>query len=224
MKQKHSNQSGFTLIEVITATAVTGILFVVIMLFTSNSLVSTTVQSARSDLLREAQLGLDVVGTDIRLSANAEENNRWEDQHAPSAPSDLFSWVSDANTLVLATAAMDNDDDILFDDPLNYVTHKNNSVFFVENNTLYKRTLAADVSGNAAATTCPKNAATSSCLADRELMNNVVNFEVRYLSGDDEEVDPANARSVEVSVRLETTKYGRTLDAEYKTRMVFRNE
>jgi prepilin-type N-terminal cleavage/methylation domain-containing protein len=220
---KHS-ENGFTLIEIMTVTAVTGILLVIIMVFVSNSLVSTTVQSARSDLLREAQQGLDGIGRDIRLSASAEENNRWEDENAPGAPTDLLSWESDNDTLILATAAIDTENNVLFQDPLQYITYKNNVIYFVEGGTLFRRTLAADIADNAARTSCPKQYATSSCKADSELMNNVTDFSVRYLSGDDEEVTPPNARSVEISVKLQTTKYGRVLDAEYLTRMVFRNE
>jgi hypothetical protein len=207
-----------------TVTAVTGLLIVIIMVFVSNSIVTTSVETARSDLLREAQNGLDAIGQDVRLSATAEENNRWEDENAPGAPSDLLSWESDADTLILAAAASDADNTILFQDPLQYITYKDNIIYFVSNGTLYKRTLAADVIDNAAKTSCPKASASTACPADRVLMNNVTNFSVRYLNGDDEEVTPANARSIEVFVRLEKTKFGRALDAEYLTRMVFRNE
>lgn len=223
-KRLTNSSRGFTLIEIMTVTAVTGFLIVLIMVFVSNSLVTTSVESARSDLLREAQQGLDTIGKDVRASASAEENNRWEDTYAPNAPTDTLSWESDADTLILAAAATDTDNNVLFQDPLQYITYKNNVIYFVSDGTLYKRVLAADIPDNGAQTTCPQQYATTSCRADRVLMNNVTNFSIRYVNGDDEEVTPANARSVEITVTLQTIKYGRTLDAEYLTRMVFRNE
>lgn len=218
------NAKGFTLVEVIASTAITGILLIVVMNFTSSSMVSISVESARADLLREAQMGLDSINRDIRLSATAEVNNRWQDQNAPYAPSDLLSWTSDDDTLILATAALNDDEEVLFQDPLQYITYKNNMIFFVKDGTLFKRTLAADIADNATSTSCPKAAATTDCLADRELINNVSSFHVRYLDSDNQEVTPANARSIELSIHLQTRRYGRLLSAEYLTRMVFRNE
>lgn len=219
-----ATSKGLTLIELLVVVAITGMLFVVLMTFTANAIVSTSTESARASLLQDAQIGLDTIGRDIRLSANAEDNNRWPDNNAPSAPGNKFSWESDAHTLVLATAAMKADRTILFEDPLNYVTYKNNSIFFVQNGILYKRTVAANIANNSAQTTCPKASATTSCLADRILMNNVKTFTVQYYSGENAEVSPPDARSIKLTVQLETKKYGKTITANYVTRMVFRNE
>lgn len=227
MKQLRSDtplgQRGFTLLEVMVATIVTSLLMILVVTFMINTVAKNAVDSARADLLREAQLTLDNVGREIRLSANADEQNRWEDQNAPDAPTDLYSWASDGDTLILATAAMDAGHNILFSDALHYITSKNNNIYFVQNGTLYKRVLADPVADNAAQTSCPLDP-NDACPDDRELVHNVSGFGVKYFDNQNIEVDPALARSVELTLSLSTVRYGETLNAEFSTRTVFRNE
>lgn len=216
-------QDGFTLVEVLVATAITGILIVLIMTFLVNAVATNTIDSARADLLREAQLTLDVIGRDIRLSANADEFNRWEDSNAPGAPANELSWESDADTLVLATAALDSAKNILFTDPLHYVSSKNNNIYFVSDGTLYRRTLADPIANNAAETTCPPNPS-DSCEDDSILAEDVSNFSIRYFDNQNDEVDPTDARSIELTLEIAKEKYGEAIEANFSTRTVFRNE
>lgn len=220
------NQSGFTLTEIMVVVAITSLLMMVFMGFATNSLVNTSIESARSDLLREAQQALDTISQDIRLSSNADDLNRHPDDYNPNAASTPYGWVSDDTTLILATAAMDSSRNIIFEDPLHYSSLKNNKIYYVQDGTLYRRTLAADHVDNNARTSCPASATTPDCPADSVLINDTVQqFSIRYLNADDSEVAiPTEARSVELSIRLETTKFGRTLDTSYVTRTVFRNE
>ncbi len=217
--------SGFTLPEVIVALTMTGLLVGIVMSFMINSLTQYSITGARAELLNEAQIALDIAANDIRLSANADANNRWDDANGPGAPTDLQGWESDEDTLVLATAAENNSGDILFSDAANYVSHKNNSIYFVDSGKLYKRVLAApDVPANTAVTTCPASLASASCPADRLLLQNVESFVVRYFDEQNQEVAPDSARSVELDVKLKVVRYPESVFAEYKTRMVFRND
>ncbi|MDQ3123951.1 MAG: prepilin-type N-terminal cleavage/methylation domain-containing protein [bacterium] len=218
-------QSGFTIIEMLVASAVTGMMLIMVMTFLVNTLVNNSLTEARSDLLRQAQLSLDLIGRDIRLSANVDDTNRWPDTNSPNAvATGGYGWISDNNTLVLAIAAEDNARNVLFEDSLNYITHKNNVVYFLENATLYKRTLVGDNPDNSSTTSCPAATATALCPADRELIKGVTNFTVQYIDGNDVEVDPSLARSVVASLSLQVTRYGRPVTADYEIRMVFRNE
>lgn len=220
--ERDTSSPGFTIVEVIVAATITGILIVLIMTFLVNAMVTNTVDSARADLLREVQLTLDTVGRDIRLSSNADENNRWEDENAPD-PSDELSWESSDETLVLATAAFDDNNEILFSDPLHYVSNKNNNIFFVSDGVLYKRVLADPVEGNSATTTCPPNPS-DDCSDDRILATDVNEFFVRYFNNQNEEVAPTDARSIELTLTVHKEKYGRDVEATFSTRTVFRNE
>ena len=215
------NQNGFTLVELVAATAITGILIIVIMGFLVNSLVQISVDTARADLLRNAQISLDVITRDLRASSNAYDTASIADEYASG---ETENWESTANTLVIATAAIDADKNILFADELHYTSFKNNNIYFVEHGVLYKRTLAANVPENAAATTCPSNSANDDCPADIVLARDVESLTFRYYDGNGDEVDPSAARSVEVTLELAATKYGKDITAEYTTRTVFRNQ
>lgn len=219
------NESGYTLIELIVAVVVSSILIIGIMTFLVNSIVGNSLRTARADLLREAQLALDVMVRDIRLSANAETNNRIEDSYSPNAAVTAgLGWESSADTLVLAVAAQDSSDNIIFTDAAHYITEKNNIVYYVTDGTLYKRSLASGVPTNDFTTSCPPDSATSVCPADRLCVKNVENLVFKYYDATNTEVDPSEARSVEVELTLTATKYGRPVTVTYNTRTVFRNE
>lgn len=218
------NQKGFTLVETVIALTVTSILMFIIIDFMTNSIVQYSDTEIRAQLLNEAQSSLDVISNDIRLSGNADENNRWPDNNAPWAPWNKYSWESDNNTFVLASAVEDTNGNIIFEDPALYIPQKNNNVYFIHDNILYKRTIAAPVNNNSIKTTCPSYLANSSCPADRVLLNNLDSFNVKYYNSMNQEVDPSDARSVEFYVNLKKVANGRTISAEYSTRMVFRND
>lgn len=227
MKKLHKPQHGFTLTEMLIATAVASLMIILIMTFLVNTLRTNSIDTARADLLREAQIALDVLNKDIRLSANADSVNRWQDEYSPQAEAtNGYGWTSDSSTIVLATAATSVDGDILFSDATHYITFKNNIVYYLDGDALYRRTLAGEIDGAdvAAVTTCPLAAANNDCPADRLLVNNVESFILRYLNGDGDEVDPDHARLIEAELHLATNKYGRDITANYVTRMVFRNE
>lgn len=221
MKRLWKLQHGFTLVELSVATAVTGILIIIIMGFAVNSFAQISIDGARSDLLREAQISLDSVTQDIRLSSNAYELSSILDDNAAGGGD---TWTGSANTLILAVAAQDQNRDIIFADPLSYTSEKNNRVYFVSDDTLYRRTLAADVEDNAVSTSCPADQSDDDCPPDSKLASNVKRFVVRYFDGNNATVAPNQARSVEATLELETVKYGKTINAEYSTRTVFRNE
>lgn len=222
---KKLDERGFTIIEMLTASLVASIILIGMMTFMVNSMVNNSVTSARADLLREAQMALDVIVKDIRLSASVDVNNRISDDNSPDAVSTGgLGWESDLNTLVLATAAEDTLGNIIFADAAHYITEKNNIVYYVNNSELYKRTIAADIPDNDFVTSCPPEIATSLCLADRLSIDNVQSFTIRYFDSANNEVDPTAAKSVEVELGLYDVKYGRPVQATYTTRTVFRNE
>lgn len=213
------NSNGFTLVETVVAVTVVGIVLGVIAIFSVSSLQQSSVETARATLLGESQIAMDRVISDIRLSAGADLNNRWPDANKTGGN---FTWQSNASNLVLATAVLDTDNEIVFADPAQYISEKNNVIYFVSNGVLYKRVLAAPVTGNASETTCPTAGPT--CPADRAMLHNVTDFTVKYLNGDGQEVTPTDARSVEINIKTSTSKFSQDIDSDYTTRAVFRND
>jgi len=220
---KKLSSHGFSLVELMVATALTGILIIVVMSFMVNSFVQTTIDSARSDLLRESQQALDDIGRNVRLSSSALSHNSIDDAYAPTQGQPR-SWASSDSTVILATAATDGSNSIIFSDPLNYISEKNNVIYFVRDGTLYRRTLAADIADNRAVTTCPASADESCSSRDSILVNNVANFRVTYRDNEDNIVTPESARSVHMEIELKNKKFGQNLESRYTTRVVFRNE
>jgi len=221
--KKPTTQSGFTLVELLIAITVSVALSGVIMGFMADEIAQSTVTSAQAALLSQAENGLARVNTDIRLSSNADDQNRWADNYPPVS-GNAYSWQSNGTTLILATAAQDSSGNILWQDASKYIPYKNNSIYFVQNSTLYKRTLAAQISGNAVETSCPAQNASSTCPADEIILNNVSSFSVSYLDGNGSSVTPTNARSIVLQIALASSVFHQSINASYSTQMVFRND
>jgi len=217
------NQAGLTIIELSIALTITAALMAIIVGFSVDKLQQGSMESMKQDLLSNAETGLNRMATDVRVATSADDNNRWEDTYAPGAPSDLLSWQSNSATLVLATAAEDGSGNIIFDDPHDYVSAKNNVIYYLKDGSLWRRVLAASNDGNKAVTTCPPSAATPSCPADSDVLDNVSSFAVQYYDGADQQVSPTDAHSVQLTVQLKQHKYSQDITADYTTRMVFRN-
>ncbi len=217
-------QAGFTMVEVLVAVTVTTVMVLVITNFMLRNIQSSTLETSRATILREVEQTLDIVSTDVRISANADANNRNPDPNSPGGSGNQYGWTSNASTLVLATAATRSDGTVIFSDAANYITTKNNYVYFVSGGTLYKRIIAASVSGNGQKTTCPVASATPSCPSDKILLHNVTAFTITYLDGDNNSVSPADARAVEIGLTASYKQYNQTQSASYTTRMVFRND
>lgn len=218
------DSQGLTLIELLVTCTLISIISILMVSFLGDWTAQHAVSQTRTELLTNAQNSLDRITDVVRLSAAADTNNRIEDTYAPGAPGNLFSWASDADTIVLASAVEDASGSIVFSDPLSYTSQKNNHIFFVSNGRLYQRILASEDEGNILKTSCPESASSTECPADRMLAENVQSFVVKYYNGDNQEVTPTDARSVEVSITLQKQTYKQTVNESYNTRMVFRND
>lgn len=218
-----NDQGGFTIVELITVIVVLVIVSAAVVAFSVNNTIEAARVSTRADLLTNAQIGLDRMANDIRLSSKADDNNRWADSNSPTSPSNNYGWQSSSSTLILATSAQTSNGTILFDDKADYITTKNNYIYYLSGGTLYKRILAAPVTGNSAVTTCPASLATASCPADKVVLTNVNSLSIQYFDNLNQQVDPASARSIQLTVQLGSTSFGQAITANYTTRMVFRN-
>jgi hypothetical protein len=161
------------------------------------------------------------MGDAIRLSSAADQNNRWPDANAPNGQ---FGWASDADTLILASAVENQSGQIVFSDPSNYTSEKNNQIYYIQDGSLYRRVIAAPVDDNKLKSSCPAVLADATCPADRALANNVQSFSVKYFNGENQEVSPSDARSIELSLTLQKNQFSQLIQSVYKTRMVFRND
>lgn len=215
------SERGFTLVEMLITITLVSALSLIMANFIANWMQIANLAQARATLLTNAQNALDNISNDIRLSGSADLNNRWPDVNAPG---NQFGWQSDSDTLVLAKIATDSQKSVIFSDPAQYVTEKDNAVYYVSGQKLYRRIIASDDPNTAAITTCPPLSATASCPADSKIGEDVTAFSVTYYDADDQVVAPDHARAVQLSITISQEKGGEQVDATYATRMVFRNE
>lgn len=222
MRKLSSDQSGFTLVELTLVMIITAILSLTMANFIETWLQQSSLAQSRANLLVTAENALDNITNDIKLSGSVDLNNRWADANGPGG--NQFGWTSGSQTLVLAKAAVDSSNNIIFSDPAKYISQKDNDIYYLTGSTLYRRTLASTSSGDAAVTTCPPAAATSSCPADTTIATGVSNLTFNYYDQNGNSVTPANARSVEADITISSIQGGQKVSASYSARMVFRNE
>jgi prepilin-type N-terminal cleavage/methylation domain-containing protein len=219
-RSKHS-QAGFTLVELLVVMIVMGILSLTLANFITDWLQASSLAQARTNLLINAEYGLDSMTNDVQLSGSADQNNRWAD---PNAPGGQFGWTSNSQTLVLAEIATDKNNNVIFSDPAKYITQKDNQIYYLSGSTLYRRTITSSSANDAAVTTCPPADATSSCPADKTVATGVTSWSVSYYDANEALVDPTSARSIQISITLSAPLDSQTISASYSTRMVFRND
>lgn len=214
-------QSGFTLVDMMVTIILISLVSLTLANFITTWLQSATLAQIRAELLGNAQSALDQITTDIKLSGSADQNNRWADDNAPG---NQYGWQSNTQTLVLAKAATDSGQNVIFSDPAEYISQKSNQVYYLVGTTLYRRTIRSSDPADSSVTTCPPASATAACPADKTVATDVSNFAVQYFDSDDQVVAPAEARSIQLAITLARNQNGRTISANYDTRMVFRNE
>lgn len=220
-----NGQQGFTLTELIVVISVIGILVTVIATVVINNLQAIARENNRAELIRSSQLGLDLITENARLGSNAKTSNRWPDMNAPAAAGgDYFSWQSDAQTLIVSSPVVDTSGNIVFLDTTQYVPETNEEVYYLKDRTIHRRIIAASgVANNRRKTTCPDDRTSATCRADAKIMDNVDSIEFKYFDVQGNEVVPANARSVQVTVNVSLKSTGGNLNSKLVTRMVFRN-
>jgi len=216
-----NNQHGFTLVELLLVMIIMGIVGLALTNFISTWLQTSSISQARADLLNSAEIALDDVNNDIMLSGSVDPTNRWPDPNGPGGST--LGWQSNSQTLILAKVATDSSGNPIFLDSSDYITQKDDIIYFLTGTTLYRRVLASDSSNDSAVTTCPASDATSSCPPDSIIATGVTNWSIAYYNGNNQLVSPSSARSVQLSITLSEPYGSQTISASYTTRMVFRN-
>lgn len=222
MIKLRDSQAGFTLVEMTIVVIVTSILALTMANFIETWLQQQSLSQSRTSLLSNAESALDNVNNDIKLSGSVDATNRWPDANGPGG--NQYGWTSGSQVLVLAKSAVDSSNNIIFSDPQDYVTQKDNMIYYLSGTTLYRRTLDSTSSNDAAVTTCPPASATKTCPADLKIATGVKSLTFSYYDQNGDTVTPEDARSVEVSITLSSLIGGQTVTASYNSRMVFRNE
>jgi prepilin-type N-terminal cleavage/methylation domain-containing protein len=222
IRKVKKSESGFTLAEMIIVMVIISVLSLTLANFVTTWLQQASLANTRSALLQTAETALDTATSDIRLSGSVDTTNRWPDTNGPGG--NQFGWSSGSQTLILAKVAETSANKIIFSDPSEYITQKDDEIYYLSGTTLYRRTLASTSTGDAAVTTCPVAQATKTCPADTTIATGVASWAVSYYDENGDVTTPDNARSVQLAITISSKLDSQTISESYTTRMVFRND
>lgn len=216
-----ARQSGFTVVELITVISIIGILSVSLLAVFTNYLAIITRNNLLVDMTSDSQNLLRATVEELRYGSGVRQTNAIAD---PNGPSGGWNTTNTNFVIIIPIPAVDSSKNYIID-PDTGDPYANELVYFKEQKTLFKRTLAnPNAAGNIAVTTCPAAIATTSCPADRQLTENVRNMNFTLYDQDDNlTANTALARSTKIDLQLERDTFGDPLRFDNTIRVTLRN-
>ena len=222
------NQRGFTLLELIVATTIIGVLAIMV----SGFYVDRLVDYARSETLlilqSNTKQALETIQTDLKQTVTVESANHIADVNGPGG--NQFGWASTSaspSTLVLSVPSRDASGNLIYVDAQHTTLQTDDVIYYIDSakKTLYRRVLANSASGNAAKTTCPPSKATASCPADGKVIEDVANLVATYYDTNNNATSTlASAYAVNTLLTQSRVKFGRTYTNSLNSRTMLRNK
>lgn len=213
--------AGFSLVELMIAIGVASVLSTVLLAISLGFAADVFRSRATAELAVESHFVLQSIIEDIRLSDGVLAENTIEDSHAPDD-----NWTTDdaLNRLVLSSPAIDTNRNIIYDQTTG-LPYKNQFIYYIDDSTLYKRSLKdSAATGNVIVTTCPVSAASSSCPADRSLTSNITDMTLEFYDIDNAQTNnPSQARSVKVGLIMSRESFGKLISFNNSVQVTLRN-
>lgn len=216
------NQGGFTIAELTVAMTAGSLVALIVLSISLFFFADVMRANSQTQLLAESQIALNRVVEDMRTGSAILLNNTITDVNEPTG-----GWTTSNTDLILivATPAIDNNNDFIFDASTGN-PYQDEFIYFTDSdNHLHKRILANTAApGNTATTTCPEAIATALCPADKFLTANFDNMVFGFFDRDNSPTaDPTAARSAEINIYMNKQVFGRIVTAENNIRMSLRN-
>lgn len=216
-----TNARGFTITELLMVLAIAGGMIAILFTVTFNYYVATVKAEAATQMALESQSLLNQLTEDIRLADSIGSTN------AVSDPSNPGGWTTNdpSNIIIIQSPATEADKDIIYDSSTGY-PYSNEFIYFLSDNSMYKRILAnSSASGNSAITTCPESNASPSCPQDKLFSNKITNLTFTFYDiNDAQTTNAAEARSILFVVNMEKEVYDETITLNNSTRITLRNQ
>jgi prepilin-type N-terminal cleavage/methylation domain-containing protein len=216
----NKSHGGYTLTELVIAISLIGIISVSIFTIFLNYFTLIARNNIIIDMTVDSQSLLRTAVEELRYGAGVRDSNTIADSNQPSG------WnTSNSNfVIIIAVPAVDSARNYIID-PLTGGPYMNELVYFKQDNTLYKRILAnPSASGNSLTTSCPAASASTSCPADRKLMDFVEDMVFTLYDQDNAvTVDPLLARSIKIDLSMERETFGQPLELQNSIRITLRN-
>ncbi|HIA92081.1 TPA: prepilin-type N-terminal cleavage/methylation domain-containing protein [Candidatus Saccharibacteria bacterium] len=218
-----THQAGFTISELLVALVVTSVVIVAIFQLFTSYFGATLNNGAQVNLTNESQTILRKIVEEIRTGSAIRQQNLVPDSNAPGG-----NWQTSESdvVIIIATPTMNADGDFIID-PNTGSPYQTEYVYFVEDTTLFRRTLVpggASSSSPAEETSCPEAVSSPSCPPDQVITSHyaAMNFDF-FDQNNDETPSPSLARSLVINITLQRSGFGEPRTAENQIRMTLRN-
>lgn len=216
-----AHHGGFTIVELIISISVIGIISVSLIAVITNYFVIITRNNTAVDMTVDSQNLLRATVEELRYGAGVRDSSALTDANEPAG-----GWTT-SNTnfvIIISVPALDGSNNYI----INSATgspYNNELVYFKQNNTLFKRTLAnPDAAGNTVRTSCPEAVSSPSCPPDRKLNEFTKDMIFTLYDQDDAlTTDPLLARSIKIDLLLERDTFGEPLQLSNSIRTTLRN-
>ena len=220
MKKLRNNSLGFSIMELVIATAISSIIATVMIGISIYFFGDVLQARATTQMAMESQLILTQLVEDIRLSDSIGSSNQIADASQPGG------WTTNdpSNIIIINSPAIDSNRDIIYDSTTGY-PYRNEVIYFASGTTMYRRMLKnPNATGNTAVTTCPAATASPTCPEDRKYTDSISNLTFTFYDSNNTSTSDASlARSVELTVNMSRKIYGKTVTMSNSTRTTLRN-
>ncbi|MBI5357250.1 hypothetical protein HZB74_00120 [Candidatus Saccharibacteria bacterium] len=221
MKPVRSSEGGFTIVELNMTIGLMAILSIGFMAIFTNFLVTNTRINTSIEMTSGSQILLRTMVEELRYGAGVRQTNTITDPNGPGA-----GWNTGNVNFVIITAvpAVDSSNNYIIDTSTGS-PYMNEFVYFKQGTALYKRTLAhPSATGNSLKTSCPESVATSSCPADRKLVENLETMSFTLYDQDNATTaNTALARSIKIDLTLSKDTFGNPITFDNSIRITLRN-
>jgi prepilin-type N-terminal cleavage/methylation domain-containing protein len=217
----NTNTRGFTIVELVIAVVVAGILITTLLTVTFSFYGNSIRNSTQARLAVESQNILRTIVEELRVSSGVRDTNTITD---PNGPAGGWTTSNASLVLIISTPVMDSSNKFVINtatgDP-----YQNEIVYYATNKTLYKRYLAnAAAPGNQFKTSCPIALATDTCPADVILSRRFKDMRFVFYDQDDAVTTTlVDARSVKMTIDMIQDAFGQTVEFTNNIRMTMRN-
>lgn len=207
--------AGFTLPELIVVIVVMTVLGGAILSTMTSWLGQYAITSARRTMTVDTQSALARMNDDIRQSYGVLIENEETDPNAPSPPD---KWNTDSTHLILAKTPHQADGSAIYDAPEFFSGKPDSIVYYVRNNTLYRRVIPANYPGNISLPNiCVGN---PGCDTDLKVLSNVSSVSFTYYDSDGASgASPTNTESVLIVISTTSQQFGQTISAQDSIRV-----
>lgn len=215
---KELGEKGFSIVELVIATAVAAIVSAVMLSLSLYFYGDVLQAQATTEMAMESQLILTQLVEDIKLSDGIGSSNEIPDANQPGG------WTTNdpSNILIIKSPAIDNNRDIIYDSETGY-PYRNELIYFTNGTSMYRRSLKnTDAPGNTSVTTCPT--ASPGCPDDKKYTDHIANLTFSFYDSNNSPTSNASqARSVDLTVNMSRRIYGQTITLSNSTRTTLRN-